>query len=114
MILSLGRLLARLRCAGGRLLCLLIIAAPVSAQDLDPRAYANVPADVTLLISGFAVSHGDVLTDPTLPLRDVTPRQKPLHWEPHGRSASSAEPLRRLASCRTHGRRSQETFWAMR
>jgi hypothetical protein len=71
MVLSLS-LVARVRCAGGTLLCLLLIAAPASAQDLDPRAYANVPVDLTLLIAGFAASHGGVLTDPTLPLTDLS------------------------------------------
>jgi len=71
MVLSLGSLGARVRTAGGTLLCLLLIATPISAQDLDPRAYANVPVDATLFISGFAVSHGGVLTDPTLPLTDL-------------------------------------------
>jgi hypothetical protein len=70
-MVSLGRLIARLRTAGGTLLSLLLIATPISAQDLDPRAYANVPVDATLFISGFSVSHGGVLTDPTLPLTDV-------------------------------------------
>ncbi len=33
---------ARVGCRGARLLCLLLLAAPLSAQDLDPRAYAHV------------------------------------------------------------------------
>jgi outer membrane putative beta-barrel porin/alpha-amylase len=49
----------------------LLLTTPVSAQDLDPRAYAKVPVDATLFISGFAVSHGGVLTDPTLPVTDI-------------------------------------------
>ncbi|MBP1778993.1 MAG: hypothetical protein H6Q86_5004, partial [candidate division NC10 bacterium] len=54
----------RLRCGAG-VLCLLLLAAPLSAQDLDPRAYANVPVNATFLITGFSLSHGGVLTDPT-------------------------------------------------
>jgi hypothetical protein len=53
------------------LLCQLLFAAPLSAQDLDPRAYANVPVNGTFLVTGFSVSHGGVLTDPTLPVTDV-------------------------------------------
>jgi hypothetical protein len=53
------------------LLCLLAIAVPLSAQDLDPRAYAHVPVNGTFLIWGFAVSHGGVVSDPTLPVTDV-------------------------------------------
>jgi hypothetical protein len=44
----------------------------VCAQDLDPRAYVRVPINGTLFISGFAYSHGNVLTDPALPLTDLT------------------------------------------
>jgi len=61
----------RVRCAGVGLLCMLLLAAPLSAQDLDPRAYANVPVNGTFLIWGFAVSHGGVVTDPTLPVTDI-------------------------------------------
>jgi Putative MetA-pathway of phenol degradation len=52
-------------------LCLLFLAAAVSGQDLDPRAYANVPVNGTFLVAGFSVSHGGVVTDPTLPLTDT-------------------------------------------
>ncbi len=50
---------------------LLFVAAPVSAQDLDPRAYANVPVNATFFVGGFSVSHGGVVTDPTLPVTDI-------------------------------------------
>jgi len=43
----------------------------VSAQDLDPRAYARVPVDVTVLIAGFNYSYGSVILDPTLPIKDL-------------------------------------------
>ena len=63
--------LARVGYTGVVLLCLLAIAVPLSAQDLDPRAYAHVPVNGTFLIWGFAVSHGGVVSDPTLPVTDV-------------------------------------------
>ena len=63
--------LARVGHTGVVLLCLLAIAVPLSAQDLDPRAYAHVPVNGTFLIWGFAVSHGGVVSDPTLPVTDV-------------------------------------------
>jgi hypothetical protein len=50
---------------------LLVVSAPLSAQDLDPRAYAHVPVNGTFLIWGFAVSHGGVVSDPTLPVTDI-------------------------------------------
>jgi hypothetical protein len=52
-------------------LFLLLLAAPLSAQDLDPRAYARVPVDATFLVAGFSVSHGGVVSDPTLPVTDI-------------------------------------------
>ena len=53
------------------LLCVVFSGIKVCAQDLDPRAYARVPINGTLFISGFAYSQGGVLTDPTLPLEDL-------------------------------------------
>lgn len=55
------------------LLCLLsaLMAARLQAQDLDPRAYARIPVNVTTLITGFAWSHGGIVTDPTLPLENL-------------------------------------------
>ncbi len=50
---------------------LLLLAAASPAQDLDPRAYVNVPVGGTFAIAGFAVSHGAVVTDPSLPLTDI-------------------------------------------
>lgn len=50
---------------------LLVVAAPLSAQELDPRAYTHVPVNGTFLVWGFALSHGGVLTDPTAPIEDL-------------------------------------------
>ena len=60
---------ARLLCAGAGL-CL-VLTAPASAQDLDPRAYVHVPIDGTFLMFGFGVSEGGIVTDPTLAVTDV-------------------------------------------
>ena len=43
----------------------------LSAQDLDPRAYARVPVDATVLIAGFNYTYGSVVLDPTLPIKDL-------------------------------------------
>ena len=56
---------------GAAVLSALLLAAPLSAQDLDPRAYANVPVNSTFLVTGFALSHGGVVTDATLPVTDI-------------------------------------------
>jgi hypothetical protein len=60
-----------LLCSAVAVVCLLLIARPLSAQDLDPRAYVHIPVNGTFLFAGFSFSHGGVLTDPTLPLTDV-------------------------------------------
>jgi hypothetical protein len=54
-----------------RLTALLVVAAPLQAQDLDPRAYVHAPINSTFLITGLTVSHGGVVTDPTLPVTDI-------------------------------------------
>ena len=43
----------------------------ISAQDLDPRAYARVPVDATVLIAGFNYTYGSVVLDPTSPIQDL-------------------------------------------
>ena len=42
------------------------------AQDLEPRAYSNSPTGLNFLIAGYAYANGSVLTDPSLPLDNVT------------------------------------------
>lgn len=44
---------------------------PSAAQDLDPRAYARAPINSTVAIVGFSFSSGGVVSDPTLPLKNV-------------------------------------------
>jgi hypothetical protein len=40
-------------------------------QDLDPRAYARIPVNITVAVAGFGYSHGGIVTDPMLPLEDL-------------------------------------------
>jgi hypothetical protein len=63
--------MSRVLCAAAGVVCLLLLAAPLSAQDLDPRAYARAPVNGTFLSIGFAVAHGGVVSDPTLPVTDI-------------------------------------------
>ncbi len=42
-----------------------------SGQDLDPRAYIRVPVKTTTLVTGFVYSYGGVVTDATLPVKDI-------------------------------------------
>ena len=53
------------------ILILLLIGFSLSAQDLDPRAYARVPVDMTFLVTGFVYTYGSVVSDPTLPIQDL-------------------------------------------
>ena len=73
--------LARLGCLGVGFLCLLLLAAPVSAQDLDPRAYAHVPINGTFLIAGSSGFSSHVLTSiwrrPVTALSNVIVRASP-------------------------------------
>jgi hypothetical protein len=45
--------------------------APVLAQQMEPRAYSNVPIGINFALTGYAYSSGDVLTDPSLPAEGV-------------------------------------------
>lgn len=49
----------------------LMMALPLVAQDLDPRAYIWVPVKTNTLVTGFSHSQGAVVTDPTLPIKDL-------------------------------------------
>lgn len=53
------------------LILILLFPIFVSAQDLDPRAYARVPIDITFIGVGFSYSYGNVLLDPSLPLQNL-------------------------------------------
>jgi hypothetical protein len=51
--------------------CLSSVAGTARAQDLEPKAYSASPVGAAFLLVGLARSSGSVLTDPTLPLKDV-------------------------------------------
>jgi hypothetical protein len=50
---------------------LLLIAAPLRAQDLEPRAYTASPIGLHFLVAGLGRSSGGVVVDPSLPVDDV-------------------------------------------
>jgi hypothetical protein len=52
-------------------LCMLFFTVPALAQDLDPRAYARVPIDLTLVLAGFSYLDGGVVTDVTSPIQEL-------------------------------------------
>jgi len=47
---------------------LLLAAAGAQAQQLEPRAYSNVPVGLNFFIAGYTYSSGGLATDPALPL----------------------------------------------
>lgn len=42
---------------------------PAGAQELEPRAYANTPVGMKFLVAGYGHNEGDLLFDPTLPIK---------------------------------------------
>jgi hypothetical protein len=53
-------------------LALALAVAPARAQQLEPRAYANLPVGLNFLLAGYAHSQGDVLADPSVPVSDAS------------------------------------------
>jgi hypothetical protein len=47
---------------------LALAAAPLQAQQLEPRAYSNVPVGLNFFIAGYTYSSGGLATDPAVPL----------------------------------------------
>jgi len=53
---------------------LLIVASPVSAQDMEPKAYSASPVGTTFVVVAASRNTGSVVFDPTLPIKDVEAR----------------------------------------
>jgi Putative MetA-pathway of phenol degradation len=49
-----------------------VLGTTVHAQDLEPRAYSNSPIGLNFVIAGYGYASGTVLTDPSLPLENVS------------------------------------------
>ena len=43
----------------------------VQGQDLEPRAYSNIPVRMNFLLAGYAYSSGGVLFDPAVPIENA-------------------------------------------
>ncbi len=52
-------------------LALAACAVGVQAQDIEPRAYSNIPIGVNFLLAGYGYSEGGLVTDPALPLENA-------------------------------------------
>ncbi len=44
---------------------------PVFAQELEPRAYSNIPVGLNFAVAGYGYSAGGILFDPSVPLEDA-------------------------------------------
>ena len=53
------------------LACVFAGSGEARAQDLEPKAYSASPVGASFLVLGLSRSTGSILTDPTLPLKDV-------------------------------------------
>jgi len=53
-------------------LCMMALTAATLAQELEPRAYSASPIGLNFAGIGFSYSSGDVVTDPTLPVTNVS------------------------------------------
>ena len=49
-----------------------VLGTTLHAQDLEPRAYSNSPVGLNFVIAGYGYGSGTVLTDPSLPLENVS------------------------------------------
>lgn len=52
-------------------LALAASATGAQAQEIEPRAYSNIPINVNFLIAGYGYAEGGVVTDPSLPLENA-------------------------------------------
>jgi hypothetical protein len=50
---------------------LLALAAQARAQELEPRAYSNLPTGLNFVAVGYAYSKGGLATDPSVPIDDA-------------------------------------------
>lgn len=50
---------------------MLLAPATAAAQELEPKAYTNLPIGLNFLVAAYAHSNGGLSTDPSLPLEDA-------------------------------------------
>jgi hypothetical protein len=55
-------------------IALLVCSVPLRAQDLEPRAYSVSPLGFNLVGLGYNYTSGDLVFDPTLPVKDASAR----------------------------------------
>ena len=50
---------------------MLVALPPARAQQMEPRSYANAPIGLNFAVAGYQYSWGDVLADPSLPIKNA-------------------------------------------
>jgi hypothetical protein len=55
----------------GLLAVMVLGATCLSAADIEPRAYSNIPFGINFLVVGYAYSEGDVNFDPSVPIENA-------------------------------------------
>lgn len=48
--------------------CMLLVSVRIIAQDLEPRAYANLPKNINAIAAVYGYSTGNILSDPAKPI----------------------------------------------
>jgi hypothetical protein len=48
-----------------------VLVSTTRSQDLDPRSYTHTPVNVSIFVAGVGLNYGNVLLDPTLPIKDL-------------------------------------------
>ena len=90
-------------------LALAVGAADAPAQEIEPRAFSNIPIGVEFLIAGYGYAEGGLVTDPALPLRNANLRthttvsRTPVRW------ISGASPASSMSSCPIRGSREPQS-----
>lgn len=74
MIRVLRRMEPGLLVRAGLMFGLIVAGGKVSAQSLEPRAYANTPMGMNFLITGYGHTEGSVTTDAASPIKDAQVR----------------------------------------
>ncbi len=55
-------------------LVFLLCFTPVEAQELEPRAYTNIPVGLNFIAAGYGYTTGGILFDPSIPLENANIR----------------------------------------
>lgn len=61
-----------------RVLLLLVVAAPLAAEELEPRRWSHVPINTNFVGGGYAYTEGDIKLDPVLRIESATHKRDTL------------------------------------